>query len=74
MLTNSQHDVGLRALVQPSLKNICALGNAEKIIVLIKNFGTDTVQNIPVTYAINQDTVTEIVPAWLPKTACNTPL
>ena len=57
----------MRALVQPGLKNICGLSNAEKIIVTIKNFGTDTVQNIPVTYAVNQDTVTEIVPVLAPK-------
>jgi len=66
-LTNSQHDVALRGLVQPVFKNICGLSNAETITVVIKNFGTDTVQNIPITYAVNQDTVTEIVPSLAPK-------
>ncbi len=31
MITTAQHDVGMRTLIQPALKNICALGNAEKI-------------------------------------------
>jgi hypothetical protein len=66
-LTNSQHDIAMVRLVQPVFKNICGLSNAEKISVLIKNYGTDTVQNIPVTYAINGDTVTEIVPSLAPK-------
>lgn len=48
MLTNAQHDVGMRALLQPALKNICALSNAEKISIIIRNYGTDTLQNIPV--------------------------
>lgn len=67
ILTNAQHDVGMRALVQPQLKYICNLSNAEIVTVLIRNFGTDSLQNIPVTYAINQDTVTEIVPSLGPK-------
>ncbi len=62
IITRSQHDVALRSLIEPSLKNICAKGNAEKITVLIRNYGTDTLYNIPVSYAINQDTVTEIHP------------
>jgi hypothetical protein len=67
ILTNSKHDVGMRTLLQPTLKNICALSNAEKITVVIRNYGTDTLLNIPVTYAINQDTVTEIVSNLNPK-------
>src|SRR4029077_18291723 len=59
--------IGFRALIQPSLRNICSLGNAEKITILIRNYGTTPLTNIPVTYAINQDTVTEIVPALAPK-------
>jgi hypothetical protein len=67
ILTNSQHDVAMRALIQPGLKNICGLSNAETIVVSVKNYGTDTVRNIPVTYAINQDTVTEFIPVLAPK-------
>jgi hypothetical protein len=67
ILTHSLHDVGMRALIQPVLKNICALGNAEKITVLIRNYGIDTLQNIPVTYAVNQDTVTEIIAGLAPR-------
>jgi hypothetical protein len=66
-LTNSMHDVAMRSLIQPTLKNICALTNNEQVVVIIKNFGKDTVYNIPVTYAINQDTVTEIVAMLAPK-------
>jgi Subtilase family/Secretion system C-terminal sorting domain len=67
IITRSQNDVGFRALIQPSLKNICSLGNAEKITILIRNYGTAPLVNIPVTYVINQDTVTEIVPLLAPK-------
>ena len=67
ILTNAMNDVGMRALLQPSLKNICALSNAETVTIQIRNYGTDTLLNIPVTYAINQDTVTETIPVLLPK-------
>ena len=67
ILTNAINDVGMRSILQPSLKNICALSNAETVTVLIRNYGTDTLLNIPVTYAVNQDTVTEIVASLPPK-------
>ncbi len=67
VLTNAINDVGMRALLQPSLKNICALSNAETVTILIRNYGTDTLLDIPVTYAINQDTITETIPVLLPK-------
>ena len=66
-LTHAQHDLGMRTLVQPGLKNICALSNAEKVTVLVRNYGTDTLTNIPVTYAVNQDTVTETIPSIAPQ-------
>ncbi len=59
ILTNAINDVGMQAITQPVLKNICAFTNAEKLTVIVKNYSTDTLKNIPVTYAINQDTVTE---------------
>ena len=67
ILTNAVNDVSLRSILQPSLKNVCALSNAETVTVLIRNYGTDTLLNIPVTYAVNQDTVTEIVASLPPK-------
>jgi hypothetical protein len=67
IINNSLHDIGMRALVAPALKNICAFSNAETVTVLVRNYGTDTLKNIPVTYAINQDTVTEIIPVIPPK-------
>ena len=66
ILTRSLHDVGMRALIQPAIKNVCALGNTEKIIVLVRNYSTDTLLNIPVTYAVNQDTVTEFIASLAP--------
>jgi len=66
-LTNSLNDLAMLGLLQPSFSNLCALGNAEKITVLVKNYGTDTLKNIPVSYAVNQDTVTEIIPSIAPK-------
>ncbi len=38
ILTRSQHDVSMRALIQPAVKNVCAYGNAEKITVLVRNY------------------------------------
>jgi hypothetical protein len=67
ILTNAQNDVGMLGLLQPVLKNICSLGNAEKISVLVRNYGTTGQVNIPVTYVVNQDTVTEIIPSLGPK-------
>jgi hypothetical protein len=66
ILTNAQNDVGMLGLVQPSLKNVCSLGNAEQISVLIRNYASVTQVNIPVTYIVNQDTVTESIAALLP--------
>src|SRR5450432_511094 len=66
IFTNAQDDIGMRGLLQPALKNICSLGNAEKITVLIRNYGGLTILNIPVTYVVNQDTVTEMVAALPP--------
>ena len=65
ILTRAQNDIGMQALLQPSLKNICSLGNAEQITVLIRNYGTVPQMNFPVTYVVNQDTVTEMI-ALLP--------
>ena len=67
IITQSQHDAGMRSLVQPVLKNICALGNAEKVTVLVRNYGIDTLFNVPVTFAVNQDTVTENIVRLDPK-------
>ncbi len=67
ILTRSQHDVSMRALIQPAIKNVCAFGNAEKITVLVRNYSTETLSDIPVTYAINQDTVTEFIGSLAPE-------
>ena len=67
MITRSQNDLAMRAILSPALKNICGLSNEEKITVIIRNYGTDTLKNIPVSYAINTDTITEIIPFINPK-------
>ena len=66
MLTNALHDVGMRTLLQPVLKNICGLSATETISVLVRNYSTDTLRNIPVSYEINQAIVTESIPVLLP--------
>lgn len=67
MISKSGNDAGLAALLQPALKNICSLSNAEKVSVIVKNYGIDSLLQVPVTYAVNNDTVTEIIPFIAPK-------
>ncbi|MBI2967654.1 MAG: T9SS type A sorting domain-containing protein [Bacteroidetes bacterium] len=52
-------DVGVITLLSPV--SACALSNAETIIIEVKNFGSDTVTLIPVTYIVSSDTVVEFV-------------
>ncbi|HVY75822.1 MAG TPA: S8 family peptidase [Puia sp.] len=67
MLTKSLNDAALSTVLQPNMKNICGLSNAEAVTIKIKNYSTDSLHNIPVTYAINGDTVTETIPFIKPK-------
>jgi Subtilase family/Secretion system C-terminal sorting domain len=62
-LTRSSNDVGMLALAQPSLGNICNLSNAETISVQVKSYSNSTLSNIPVVYSINGTTVTESIPS-----------
>jgi hypothetical protein len=64
--TRSTDDVGMLALLQPNLSNLCGLGNADTISVLVKSYTTDTLTNIPITYSINGNAVTETLPAIYP--------
>ena len=67
MLSKSLNDAGIAGLLQPALKNICALSKAEKVTVIVKNYSIDSLLQVPVSYAINADTVTEIIPFIAPK-------
>jgi hypothetical protein len=62
LLTRSQDDAGIAAILQPAFRNICSLSDAEKITVVVRNYGTDSLLQVPVTYAVNADTVTESIP------------
>ncbi|MDP4130093.1 MAG: S8 family serine peptidase [Bacteroidota bacterium] len=67
MISKSTNDAGMVALVQPALKNICALSDAEKVSVIVKNYGTDSLLLVPVSFSVNADTVTENIPFIAPK-------
>ncbi|HVU84535.1 MAG TPA: hypothetical protein VHC50_06830, partial [Puia sp.] len=67
LLTRSEDDAGITGILQPALKNICFLSDAEKITVAVRNYGTDSLLDVPVSYALNTDTVTEIIPFIAPK-------
>jgi subtilase family protein/type IX secretion system substrate protein len=66
-ITKSANDVGLSALISPNLTAICNLSNAETIAVKVRNYSTDTLRNIAVSYAINGNAVTENIPVLAPK-------
>ncbi len=61
-LSRSMNDIGLITLVSPAGGSQCALSAATPISVLVKNYTSSPVSNIPVTYVINGDTVTEHIP------------
>ncbi|HTQ28154.1 MAG TPA: S8 family serine peptidase, partial [Puia sp.] len=58
-LTKSTNDVGMIALAQPALSNICGLSASETISVQVRNYAATTLNNIPISYNINGATVTE---------------
>ncbi|PWT77870.1 MAG: peptidase S8 [Bacteroidetes bacterium] len=65
-LTKSSNDAGILSLVQPSLSSSCTLTNAETITTTVKNYSSIELDNIPITYALDGDTVTETIAALLP--------
>ena len=71
VLTKSDNDVATLSLLQPNVSAICGLSNAETVTVQVKNYMSVTLTNVPVTYAINSDTVTELVPSLLPNETVN---
>jgi len=61
-LSRSTNDIGIIRLVSPTAGNQCALSSATSISILVKNYSSTTATNIPITYAINGDTVSETIP------------
>ncbi|HLX90624.1 MAG TPA: T9SS type A sorting domain-containing protein, partial [Puia sp.] len=67
-ITRASNDVGMNALISPTLKNFCFLSNAETISVKVTNYSSAIVSNVPVSYSINGGTaVTESIPSIPPK-------
>jgi hypothetical protein len=62
-LSRSTNDIGIISLVSPAAGNQCALSSATSISILVKNYSSATATNIPITYAINGDTVSETIPS-----------
>ncbi len=62
-LTKSANDVGMVGLLQPNLTNTCGLTSSEPISVQVKNYTASPVGPVTVSYAINGDTVTEVIPS-----------
>lgn len=61
-LSRSTNDMSMSSLVTPGLSNLCSLSNAETITVVVKNYSDSTATNIPVTYSVNGNNVTETIP------------
>lgn len=51
LVVESGNDAGVTAILSPSTS--CALGSSEKVKVVVKNFGTSTLTQIPITYTLN---------------------
>jgi len=62
-LTRSTNDVGVAALVTPGPSSSCTLSSSQSISFKVKNYGTTTATNIPVTFSINGTNVTETIPS-----------
>lgn len=71
VFTKSDNDAGMISLLQPVYSGICGLSNAETVSVLVKNYTGTGLTNVPITYAVNGDTVNEIIPAILPNQTIN---
>lgn len=62
-LSRSMNDLGLISLISPTAGNHCTLTSATSISVLVKNYTSMAATNIPVTYSVNGNTVTEYIPS-----------
>jgi hypothetical protein len=62
-ITLTTDDMTMMQLVAPSTNNVCALTSAETITVQVKNYSTSTLNNVPVSYKVDNGTiVTENIP------------
>ena len=62
-ITLTTDDMTMVQLVTPSTNNVCALGSSEVITVQVKNYSTTTLNNVPVSYQVDNGTVvTEYIP------------
>jgi Subtilisin-like serine proteases len=62
--TLASNDAAVLELVAPATHNMCALSNAENIIVRVKNYSASPMFMVPVSYQINGGTpVTEQIPS-----------
>ena len=62
-LTRASNDAGMLSLVGPDFSHLCNLSNSEIIKVKVRNYGSATLSNIPVSYSINGVSVTEQIPS-----------
>lgn len=70
-ITRSVNDAAMEALLQPKLDAICYLSNAETITVKVKSYSASVLTNVPVSYAINGNVVTETIPVINPFQSAN---
>lgn len=62
-ITLTTDDVSMLQLVTPATTNVCALTSSEEITVQVKNYSTSTLNNVPVSYQVDNGTiVTENIP------------
>ncbi len=56
-ITLTTDDMTMIQQVAPSTNNVCALSSAEDVTVQVKNYSTATLNNVPVSYQIDNGTV-----------------
>lgn len=62
-LTEAMNDVGIVKITSPDV-NGCALGASSPVSIQVKNYNSNTLNNLPVSYQINGGAVvTEIIPS-----------
>lgn len=66
MISKAANDIGMKSLLTPDTSNLCQLGSAEVVKVLLKNYSSTAFTNIPVSYSVNGITVTETIPTLPP--------
>ena len=62
-LSRSANDLGVTRLLSPLPGNQCALTNATPVSIVVRNYTSATVTNIPVSYTVNGVIVNETIPS-----------